>query len=95
MTKLSDLFQEGTWSEVGSQVIPALYSMGQARKAKKDYQEYKSKIENFERREIKNPYENLTNPFENVSNPFANLGCLLYTSQSPRDRTRSRMPSSA
>ena len=24
-----------------------------------------------------------------------NLGCLLYTSPSPRDRTRSRMPSSA
>jgi len=28
--------------------------------------------------------------------PFANVGsCLLYTSPSPRDRTRSRMPSSA
>ena len=25
----------------------------------------------------------------------ANLACLLYTSPSPRDRTRSRMPSSA
>ena len=24
-----------------------------------------------------------------------NIGCLLYTSPSPRDRTRSRMPSSA
>ena len=27
--------------------------------------------------------------------PSGNYGCLLYTSPSPRDRTRSRMPSSA
>ena len=26
---------------------------------------------------------------------LGNVGCLLYTSPSPRDRTRSRMPSSA
>ena len=26
---------------------------------------------------------------------LGNMGCLLYTSPSPRDRTRSRMPSSA
>ena len=30
---------------------------------------------------------------ENELNPF--IPCLLYTSPSPRDRTRSRMPSSA
>ena len=30
-----------------------------------------------------------------VSPPQGNNGCLLYTSPSPRDRTRSRMPSSA
>src|SRR5665811_351954 len=29
------------------------------------------------------------------SSPFPSSGCLLYTSPSPRDRTRSRMPSSA
>ena len=29
------------------------------------------------------------------SRPEASLSCLLYTSPSPRDRTRSRMPSSA
>ena len=29
------------------------------------------------------------------SNPTQDAGCLLYTSPSPRDRTRSRMPSSA
>ena len=31
-----------------------------------------------------------------IGDPFVNLyACLLYTSPSPRDRTRSRMPSSA
>ena len=33
---------------------------------------------------------------EKISSNLANLNtCLLYTSPSPRDRTRSRMPSSA
>ena len=32
---------------------------------------------------------------EAFSNPTKFVGCLLYTSPSPRDRTRSRMPSSA
>ena len=30
-----------------------------------------------------------------VNNPIKDAHCLLYTSPSPRDRTRSRMPSSA
>ena len=30
-----------------------------------------------------------------LADKFENMGCLLYTSPSPRDRTRSRMPSSA
>ena len=30
-----------------------------------------------------------------VKDAMPNMGCLLYTSPSPRDRTRSRMPSSA
>ena len=32
---------------------------------------------------------------DNLILPGANNACLLYTSPSPRDRTRSRMPSSA
>ena len=32
---------------------------------------------------------------ESIKNEAGNRGCLLYTSPSPRDRTRSRMPSSA
>ena len=36
------------------------------------------------------------NPFSEPMNLLSNInGCLLYTSPSPRDRTRSRMPSSA
>ena len=34
-------------------------------------------------------------PFVSADNKFEALACLLYTSPSPRDRTRSRMPSSA
>ena len=34
-------------------------------------------------------------PAEQANNPGGIIGCLLYTSPSPRDRTRSRMPSSA
>ena len=36
----------------------------------------------------------LTNPISAIYTPFSII-CLLYTSPSPRDRTRSRMPSSA
>ena len=45
----------------------------------------KKRINDIEREEIPNMVDNVT------------LGddCLLYTSPSPRDRTRSRMPSSA
>ena len=32
---------------------------------------------------------------EEIDGPIHALSCLLYTSPSPRDRTRSRMPSSA
>ena len=32
---------------------------------------------------------------EDFANDFSDSSCLLYTSPSPRDRTRSRMPSSA
>ena len=33
--------------------------------------------------------------FEKLNKIHPEIGCLLYTSPSPRDRTRSRMPSSA
>ena len=34
-------------------------------------------------------------PFEEDDTPQGGYGCLLYTSPSPRDRQKSRMPSSA
>ena len=37
--------------------------------------------------------QNIT--FATVTEPIVPLGCLLYTSPSPRDRQKSRMPSSA
>ena len=37
----------------------------------------------------------ILNPDKKVVLPDLRAGCLLYTSPSPRDRTRSRMPSSA
>ena len=39
--------------------------------------------------------ENNTQLIDYCDNILNSLGCLLYTSPSPRDRTRSRMPSSA
>ena len=41
---------------------------------------------------VKELYERIKGPGNNVDNIMI---CLLYTSPSPRDRTRSRMPSSA
>ena len=39
--------------------------------------------------------EEIKKVIENATKAAQNKGCLLYTSPSPRDRTRSRMPSSA
>ena len=42
-------------------------------------------------------HQSLANPHYGIDGDYRNCGsgCLLYTSPSPRDRTRSRMPSSA
>ena len=42
-----------------------------------------------------NPGEQYQDILTELEADFSNQGCLLYTSPSPRDRTRSRMPSSA
>ena len=44
--------------------------------------------------EVPDHFYNFMNQFE-VETPEDYKGCLLYTSPSPRDRTRARMPSSA
>ena len=43
----------------------------------------------------KDPILGLSEEFNNDSNPNKVNFCLLYTSPSPRDRQKSRMPSSA
>ena len=54
-----------------------------------DWDSFEMILEDF----LKNECKNITHP---SSACFAVAGpCLLYTSPSPRDRTRSRMPSSA
>ena len=54
-------------------------------------------IYGYGRRDDQSPYAlNLEFPLEgDVGSLSTHNGCLLYTSPSPRDRTRSRMPSSA
>ena len=44
--------------------------------------------------DICGPYMDIYGPYMTIYGPYINI-CLLYTSPSPRDRTRSRMPSSA
>ena len=44
---------------------------------------------------IQFPKERITNPFKPRPTQTESMICLLYTSPSPRDRQKSRMPSSA
>ena len=45
--------------------------------------------------DVKKTTDSKTKPKVKKTKPVAKKTCLLYTSPSPRDRTRSRMPSSA
>ena len=54
-----------------------------------------SKITKIIARQIFDSRGNPTIEVEVFSNKISASACLLYTSPSPRDRTRSRMPSSA
>ena len=62
-----EMFPDGEWATAAAQAVPAIYALGQARKAKIDYQDFKSKIEKFQRQDIVNPYANMSNPYENLS----------------------------
>ena len=64
----------------------AIKGKSQLDKTPKEYKEFLDYIE-------ANP--NWIDEFEIDDDQLSVLGCLLYTSPSPRDRTRSRMPSSA
>ena len=45
--------------------------------------------------QIKNAWPSTSGPVKGLVNPTEDYNCLLYTSPSPRDRQKSRMPSSA
>ena len=54
-----------------------------------------SYIANLEKGNIQPTVKTLKKISHTLRLPYAVLACLLYTSPSPRDRTRCRMPSSA
>ena len=58
---------------------------------------YKSALNThrYDDQKIEQLLSNLSSSFEQLSQDSSIVVCLLYTSPSPRDRTRSRMPSSA
>ena len=60
-------FKEGTGWAVAAQAAPAIIGMFQANAAKNDYEQKIIDIENYQRQEIVNPYENLQNPYQNLS----------------------------
>ena len=57
----------------------------------------KNEVETYGAEALIGIYEDmlLIREFESMLQSIKTQGCLLYTSPSPRDRTRSRMPSSA
>ena len=55
----------------------------------------KDSFRNSKSLDYENRYTALSYGFEDEKDSYLSITCLLYTSPSPRDRTRSRMPSSA
>ena len=60
-------FKEGTLIKAGAQAAAGLWATGQAINAQAKYKEKLKQIEDFERQELINPYQNLSNPFANLS----------------------------
>ena len=69
------------------------YRMDDIRAAIGIVQLAKLKDDLLKRVEVRKNYEEMLKSLNKIVLPF--MGCLLYTSPSPRDRTRGRMPSSA
>tara|TARA_Y100000114_G_scaffold151596_1_gene168567 strand:+ start:5614 stop:6516 length:903 start_codon:yes stop_codon:yes gene_type:complete len=59
-------FKEGTGIKVAAQAAAGLWATGQAIGAQINYKNKMNQINEFERQQIINPYQNLTNPFENL-----------------------------
>ena len=62
-----DNFKEGTGWAAAAQALPAVLGLWQASKAKTDYKNKITEIEEFQRQGIVNPYQNLENPYKNLS----------------------------
>jgi len=62
-----DNFKEGTGWSAAAQALPAILGLWQASKAKTDYKNKITEIEEFQRQGIVNPYQNLENPYKNLS----------------------------
>tara|TARA_Y100001972_G_scaffold64297_1_gene78534 strand:+ start:529 stop:1404 length:876 start_codon:yes stop_codon:yes gene_type:complete len=59
-------FKEGTGIKVAAQAAAGLWATGQAIGAQINYKNKMNQINEFERQQIINPYQNLSNPFENL-----------------------------
>ena len=60
------MFPNGEWVSAAAQVVPGLIALGQARNAKIEYGKLKTKIDDFQRQEIINPYAQASNPYANL-----------------------------
>lgn len=67
MSDFSEFFKDGNWVQTAAQLVPAAISMGQANSAKIDAQNLQTKLDNFQRQELINPYANMSNPYQNLS----------------------------
>jgi len=59
-------FKEGTGIKAAAQAAAGLWATGQAIGAQINYKNKMNQINDFERQQIINPYQNLTNPFQNL-----------------------------
>lgn len=59
--------KEGTGWMAAAQAAPALIGAFQANKARRDYNKTVEKIEDYQRQDIINPYQNLSNPYQNLA----------------------------
>jgi len=72
--------KEGTGWMAAAQAAPALIGAFQANKARRDYNKTIEKIEEYQRQDIINPYQNLSNPYQNLA--VATKGAQMQIEQS-------------
>ena len=97
-----DFFSEKGYKIIGIDNDMRAYFFGESSSTKDSLESLKSKINDYDHHNIDiRDYQKLNEVFSKYSNDIdivihtAAQPCLLYTSPSPRDRQKSRMPSSA